>query len=266
MITADYHVHTNFSTDSDTPMEDQIKKAIDLHLDRICITDHMDYDYPVKGEFEFDPSSYLKTIDDMKDKYGKQIKILKGVELGLRPEVASRCQALVDMYPFDFIIGSTHLVDNIDPYEKEYWNSISEKEGINKYLSTIVSNIKSFQDFQVYGHIDYVVRYAPNQNKYYSYEAYKEIIDKVLAVIIDHGKGIEVNTAGYKYGLGYAHPQTDIIKRYLQMGGKIITIGSDGHKPEHLAFDFDRARNMLLELGVKEYTVFENRQPIFLPL
>ena len=48
------------------------------------------------------------------------------------------------------------------------------------------------------------------------------------------GKGIELNTGGFKYGLGHPNPCEDIIKRYKELGGEIITLGSDAHKCESL--------------------------------
>lgn len=268
MITADYHVHSDFSSDSTTPMESQIEQAIALGLERICFTDHMDYDFP-QGyplTFEFNPDEYHAKLDHMKEQYKDKIKILKGVELGLRPYLAERYQALMNQYNFDFAIGSSHLVNQADPFHPTYWEGITEQEGITRYFQSILDNLTAFHDFDVYGHLDYVVRYAPTKNANYSYAHYKEILDQVLTTIIKTGKGIEINTSGFKYGLEQPHPKADIIKRYLDLGGTIITIGSDAHKPEHLTYDFAKATNLLLSLGLDHYTIFENRQPIFIKL
>ena len=81
-----------------------------------------------------------------------------------------------------------------------------------------------------------------------------------------HGKGIEVNTAGLKYGMNDPNPHHDIIKRYLELGGEIITIGSDGHCPEHMAYDFHKLPDFLSSLGVHYYTIFRNKKPEFIKL
>ena len=117
-------------------------------------------------------------------------------------------------------------------------------------------------DFDVYGHIDYVVRYGPNKNQFYSYKKFSDIIDEILKKIISTGHGIEINTAGFKYRLGHPNPTEDIIKRYHELGGEIITIGSDGHKPEHLAYDFNKIPALLNSCGFDYYTVFEGRKPV----
>ena len=111
-----------------------------------------------------------------------------------------------------------------------------------------------------------MIRYAPEKNKGYTYEKYASIIDKALNTIIEHDLALEINTAGYKYGLGQPNPQADILARYLELGGEKITIGADAHKPEHIAYDFKKAEELLNTLGFKYYTVFKKRQPVMLPL
>ena len=118
----------------------------------------------------------------------------------------------------------------------------------------------------MYGHLDYVVRYGPNKNKYYSYEKYADIIDEIIRQLVQHGKGIEINTAGFKYGLNHPNPTEEILHRYKELGGEIITIGADGHKPEHIAFDFDKVPDILKNAGFKYYTVFKERKPEFISL
>lgn len=265
MIIADYHVHTHFSSDSKASMEQMVEKAIDLGMKKLCFTDHMDYDFPKQYglSFVFDPEEYFKELAIIAERYKNKIKVLKGIELGLQPYLSERFGKLMRQYDFDFAIGSSHLVNKVDPYQPEYWESKSTEEGITTYFQSIIDNVKAFTDFQVYGHLDYVVRYAPDKNQAYTYKKYSGIIDEMLKTILDAGKGIEVNTSGYKYFLGYTHPQTDVLKRYKELGGELITIGSDGHKPEHLGYDFPRAEQMLLSLGFKYYATFEKKKPVY---
>ncbi len=276
MILSDYHLHSDFSRDSETPMEDMVLRGISLGLERICFTDHIDYDYPICPDgtlFEFDADKYLAEIRRLQKKYSGRIKILKGVELGLKPGIIPKLQALLAGRDFDFIIGSSHIVIDRDPYYPDYWENTAVHDGLIKYFQSIIDNVKSFWDFDAYGHIDYIVRYIPDVRSkkapldaFYTYKKYADILDEALKTIISAGKAIEVNTSGYKYGLGHPNPHEDIIKRYFELGGQFITIGSDGHTPAHIAYDFEKARQLLLSIGVKEYAVFENRKPILLPL
>ena len=115
----------------------------------------------------------------------------------------------------------------------------------------------------MYGHIDYVVRYGPNQNRQYSYGRYKEILDEILRTLIRKNVGIELNTGGYHYGLGEPNPCVNIIRRYRELGGEIITIGADAHTPDKISYAFDKAADVLRECGFSYYAVFKNRRPVF---
>ena len=268
MIIADYHVHSDFSSDSQAPMEQMIEQAIKLGLKRICFTDHMDYDYPPEGDYDFvfDPKAYFAKLEAMKHCYDKQIEIYTGIELGLQPHLTDRVSELMNSYPFDFAIGSSHVVDRMDPYYNRYWENKSISEGIRRYFESILENSRLFQNFHVYGHLDYIVRYAPHQEgnpNDYSYPDYTDLLDEVLKALIHGGKGIEINTAGLKYGLGYPHPKLDIIRRYRELGGELITIGSDAHKPEHLCYDFNMIPELLKQAGFRYYAVFTQGKPVY---
>ena len=291
MITSDIHMHSAFSSDSESSMESMIEGAIEKGVKTICFTEHLDYEYPPedgKVIFEVDLDAYQKKIKELQDVYRKQIEVLFGIEFGLMPHLADRYEKIAESYDFDFIIGSSHLIpapwykediDYIqkygkapvsmihgDPYEKRFWEDRSVEEICGKYFQTIVDNIAAFKNFDTYAHIDYLIRYAPRKNENYTYKMYKEILDEVLKAIIREGLALEINTAGYKYGLGQPNPQTDILSRYRELGGEKITIGADAHKPEHIAYDFKKAEDLLKSLGFKYYTIFRKRQPQKMPL
>lgn len=267
MIQADYHVHTDFSSDSKAPMEDMVKQAIALGFERVCFTDHMDYDFPKQYEqrFVFDVENYWKELDKMASKY-PQIKILGGIECGMQTGLGKRYEELISSYDFDFIINSCHVLYDMDPYYPEFWVDRTEREGVRAYFEQILANITEFTNFDICGHIDYIVRYTPSKGADYKVSDYWDILEVILRKVISLGKGIELNTAGFKYGLNHPHPRAEILSRYRELGGEILTIGSDGHQPSHMAYDFAKAEALLKELGFRYYTVFEKRKPIFLKL
>jgi histidinol-phosphatase (PHP family) len=250
-------------------MEQMIERAIQLGLKRLCFTDHMDYDYPHKGDisFVFDPEEYTKKLTEMKVKYHGKLEILTGIELGLQPQVMEEFNKLMQEYRFDFAIGSSHVLDYIDPYFPQFWENRTREEGIRAYFQSIIDNCKQFQKFfHIYGHLDYIIRYAPTPEgtkSDYSYADYADLLDEVLKTILSCGKGIEVNTAGLKYGLGYPHPKKEVLKRYRELGGELITIGSDAHKPEHLCYDFQLVPELLKSLGYQYYATFVDGKPIY---
>ena len=262
----DTHMHTAFSGDSDAAPDSMIQKSIELGLSGICITDHEDLDYPDPEIcFELDLDDYEKKVLRLQEKYRDQIPVRFGIELGLSPHLAETHAQIVADHPFDFVIGSSHLVNGIDPYYPEYYDGRTEEEAYREYFSSILENIKAFDGFDVYGHIDYVVRYGPNKNAEYSYERYADLIDPILTGLIRRGKGIEVNTAGFKYGLGHPNPTEDIIRRYHELGGTILTIGADAHAPDQIAFAYDKLPALLKSCGFTYFTVFQERRPVNIP-
>ena len=267
-ITADCHLHTSFSGDSTTPMETMILKGIDLGLTHMCFTEHQDFEYPVtkdtpEGMFEVNTDAYLYDLLRYREKYKDQINILFGIELGLQPHLTRQLAIYAKKYDFDFIIGSTHVCNGMDPCLPEYYEGKTEEEAYSEYFQGIIDNIRKFSYFDVYGHLDYVVRYGPNRDLNYSYAKYQDLFDTMLKLLIENGKGIEVNTGGVKKGMRELHPITDVIRRYRELGGEIVTIGSDSHEDIHIADAFPRAAEILKDCGFKYYTVFEKRLPEF---
>ena len=269
MITADYHLHTSFSSDSEAPMESMIRQAISLNLETICFTEHHDIDYPDNPDnFDFlvDLSSYKDRLFNLKEKYKDQIEINYGIELGLMPQTLDKCADFSLKDSFDFIIGSSHIIDNMDPYEPVYFETYPSKKGLEHYFEDILHNVRNYKNYCVYGHLDYAARYIKDQDFHFRFADYYDVLDAILKQIISDGKGIEVNTGGWKYGMANPNPHYEILQRYLELGGEILTIGSDGHCPEHIAFDFHRLPEYLSSLGVRYYTIFRNQKPEFLKL
>lgn len=270
-VLSDYHLHSAFSGDSRAPMEAMIKRGISLGLKNMCFTEHMDIDfiYPVKNEqgmFEVNTDSYLYDLIKLKEKYAGEINIYFGIELGLQSHIAKELLDYTKSYDFDFIIGSSHLCNKMDPYYPSFYEGRTEEEAYGEYFSSIIDNLKVFDNFDVYGHLDYVVRYGPEQDKNYSYNQYKDILDQVLMLLIEKGKGLEINTGATAYHLKELNPCTDILKRYRELGGEIITIGSDAHTPERVGGGFSLASGILKECGFKYYTIFAGRMPEYIRL
>ncbi len=263
----DTHMHSICSGDSQAPMEDMAEAAVRKNLDGICFTDHLDIDYPGNpGLFLLDLTAYAASVGRIRQLFHGRMDICFGLELGLMPHLALRHKTILSQYPFDFIIGSSHVVHGRDPYYPAFYEGRREDDCYLEYFESILENIRAFDGFDVYGHIDYVVRYGPDRNTYYSYAKYRDVIDEILALLIEKGKGIEINTGGFKYGLGHPNPTEEIIARYRSLGGEIITIGSDAHEPGHVAFDFQKVPDILRADGFSYYTVFRERKPVFIKL
>ncbi len=266
MILADYHMHSRFSSDSETPLKNIIETCIEKGFDTMCLTDHHDIDFPVGKEgfdFQLNMPVYWDTMTRLRESYKNRLDIRIGVELGLMPYQAESAAAFTKAYPFDFIIASSHLVDNVDPYYPEYFEGRTETEAYRAYFESILANVTRIKSYDVYGHLDYVVRYGPTKNLNFKFSDYADIFEPMLKTIISDGKGIEINTAGLYKGLGYPHPHMDILKMYRELGGEIITVGSDAHVTDKIGYGFKAALEYLLSAGFRYYTIFKGRKPEF---
>lgn len=271
MLISDTHLHSFFSSDSEASMEDMVLQGISLGLQTLCFTEHYDYDFPVTADgldFQLDFDAYYSMFLKLKEKYASQITLLHGIELGVQKHAGT---ALINLYSkiggrFDFIINSCHLVDGLDPYDSIFFETYTPAEGLRRYFENILDNLTVYPYFQTAGHLDYVSRYMPAPRPEFHYKDYADILDAILQYLIDNEKGLEVNTAGLKHGLLWPNPHMEILKRYRALGGEIITIGSDAHRPEDMAYAFDQLPAILSEAGFRYYTLYKEQRPVFIPI
>ena len=257
-VKMDTHIHTSFSTDSETDMQEQILTSYKKGLEGICITDHMDYNFPesalehpVDGiPFCFDLNDYFKRIHTLQKT--APLSVYTGVECGMQliTDVVDKNKALCRDKEFDYIIGSLHLVDGKDPYYPSFWENQEPAECIQTYFEKIYDNITTFHEMDSLGHLDYIVRYAPTDYKYQP-EQFREILEAILQTLIQKDLALEINTSGFKTPLSRQNPHEKIIEWYLALGGEMVTIGSDAHSPEFLAFHFDEVAVLLKKYGIR---------------
>lgn len=263
MFRADYHLHTNASLDSDAKAEDMIEKAISMGFDEIALTDHVDFD----DRYTYtDYNEYIPKFHKLKEKYKNDIELVLGVEIGLDNKAKEKVNDFALSFPFDFIIGSSHSVMLYDLYfdRKKYFSLFRTKyEAYSKYFEELTENIKTCHTFNVYGHMDFVIRYGTYKDNSLSYADYSDLVDEAFKLLIEKGKGIEINTSGIRYGLGQTHPSIDFVKRYKELGGEIITTGSDAHRTEDIGKDFAVAYDMLKEAGFEYVAAFREQKPVF---
>lgn len=263
----DYHIHTNMSDDSDTPYTAQAERAIRLGLKEICFTDHHDPDY-TDPDFPFllDFPKYHNMLEEAAERYYKDIIIKRGMELGIQSSCLDKCVDSARNYHYDFIIGSFHMVSGVPVDFKEFYEGKSNLEVQEEYYNYMLECVKEFKDYSVLGHINLVDRY---QHLYMPGEPLNppevmEIIREVLKIVIYDGKGIEFNTSAFRYRTPVTLPTTEILKMYKELGGEIITLGSDAHTPEYIALNFREAADLIGTLGFRYVCSFNEMQPDFI--
>lgn len=261
----DCHVHSSFSGDSEMPAARACEIAIEKNLKGIAFTDHLDYDYPNYDDtFTIDFNGYSKFMDKLKVQYAGKLAVLKGIEVGIQPHVIEDTLKVVEGYDFDYVLASVHIIDKQDPYQKDYYIGKTKETAYGRYLEEVFYAVSNFTNYDIVGHIGYVRRYGDYDDKSLRYSDYSDILDEILKKVISSGKGIEVNTSGYRSGLGSPMPDYDMVRRYKELGGEILCLGSDAHYPEHIAHSFDIAvRELLLNTGFRHLAHFDHRKPVF---
>lgn len=263
MYKADSHVHSNFSGDSMEKLENIVERAIELGMDEITITDHLDLDFPEEVNiFELDVNNYLETMKKLKKDYKNNIKIKIGIEIGLQPHLKDSYQEIFQSKDIDFIIGSSHCVNKMDVSNRKFFEKYTKDEAHRLYFEEVLENIDLFPEISVYGHLDFINRYGRDiydDYKKINLDEHREIIDKILKKLIEKKIGLEINTSALRYGLRDFHPCREILARYRELGGEIITIGSDSHRALDIMRDFGKAKEELKKIGFEKFCVFEKR-------
>lgn len=270
----DYHTHTVFSDDSNYPMEECVKDAISLRIKEICFTDHVDYGVKydlkdlkpeeVEGKvLNVDFEKYFPEIERVKELYKGKISIKTGLEFGVQKHTIPQYEELFKKYPFDFIIMSVHEIDNKELWNHSFQDGKTEAEYYSLYFENIYYLVQNFHNYSVLGHLDLLKRYD-EKDGYNPFVENKEIITKILKYIIADGKGIELNTSTKKYHLDDLMPSRDILRLYLELGGEILTIGSDSHCKKDLTNShIEELKQELREIGFTKFCTFEKMKPIF---
>ncbi len=269
----DNHLHCSFSADSKADPEAMILAAKEKGLAGITFTDHTDYDFPaIAGEtplvWEFDLDEYFTQLGRLRAKHSDEhFTVQIGIELGLQPHLGERYRELIESHAFDVVIGSTHVVDNMDIYYPAYYQGRSLEEAYTQYYETILANLAAFPHMDTCGHLDYAFRYGQDSGLGYdSYTPYAELVDAILEFLVKKDIALEVNTSPYRLGLGKPNPAPAIISRYRELGGELITLGSDAHEPKNVALGYEGLSELLISCGFKEFAVFTGRKAVMWPL
>ena len=256
----DYHIHSRVSYDSKEIPEQIIKTALDRGLKEICFTDHLDYGESPAGEsLVFETEVYNENYDHLE---AEGLKIRRGFEFGMLPDNQDTFKADLMRRSFDFVIGSVHFVDSQDVYFKPYWEGRTQREAEALYFEEVLKCIKVHDDFDILGHITYIGKVRVNPVlRPLSYEEHADVFDEILRTVIEKGKGIEVNTSG-KDRCGDYLPGIAFLKRFKELGGEIVTVGSDAHAANRVGQYCHEVCKMVSDVFGHVCT-FENRKPIF---
>ena len=258
----DYHLHSFLSPDADPSQSFSriVDQAMEMGVEEICLTDHDESE----GNFcNIDMERYnLEYARFMNT--NPPIPVKKGIELSVHYDTIPTYEKFLSQHDFDFIIASQHFVDGVDLYLPDFYQDKTVREAYERYLQAMLKTLQSFQHYDVVGHIGYCCKYCGNYQKLpFCYDLFPDLFDAILKTVIQNGKGIELNTSAAKITGGIGTPTPGILRRYLELGGEIITTGSDGHRPGEVGRFLKEGTQALKEMGFRYICTFEKRKPIF---
>ena len=262
----DMHMHTDFSTDSEAPMEDMAEAAVRKGLRGIAITDHYHPDYPNPAHRTGQPTpAYHRAMERLTEAYEGRLEVFKGIEMGVLPgETMARCEAAARDYRYDFILASFHSnrERTFDDLARD--KRVTTEQAFRMYYEHVLLCITLFKDYDVLAHLNLLDRYAP----YVPADSlYTDVVDEILKTAVADGKGLELNTSSWRYGMGdRTTPTAAILRRYRELGGEFITVGSDAHSAKWVGDHLNEGYQFLRDQGWDYCVVYRQRKPCFVKL
>lgn len=240
----DTHLHCDFSTDAHMKIGEAVEQARKAHVG-IIVTEHWDEDYPTNPkEFWFDVNEYFERFLPYRNE-----NVLLGIEIGMQKHLFENNERLARENDFDFVIGSMHCVNRRDLYEPVSYEGLNKQEAIAEFLEDSVANIRLHDNFDTFAHIDYMCRYMPYAESQMIYEEMPEAFDEVFRILIEKEKAIEINTRRLDDAQAIEHLKV-LYKRFRELGGRYVTLGSDAHYVEHIGRRLDIATQIAEYAGL----------------
>lgn len=248
----DLHVHTELSCDSEADMELYVQKAINLGMEVLCFTDHVDFNKNDYGYDYYNTDVFFSKYNNIKAQYGSHIDLCAGIEFS-EPHLYTDKLGVLAKKPYDFIIGSIHWIGNMFPCQKVR-EKYSAKEFYTLYWEEVLKTVKQ-GGFDSLGHIDFPKRYYGEI--YYT----ETMLNEIFKYLLDKDMAMEINTSSLRKGYAETMPGIDLLEIYKTNGGQYITIGSDAHVVEDLGADYLVAKSLVDKVGLRE-VIYINRKRI----
>jgi histidinol-phosphatase (PHP family) len=268
----DYHIHPYHSADGLMSLREMALAAIGKGLTEICSTAHFDIDFPSPTlNFECDLIDYVEDVERYAMRFAHAIAIKTGLEVGMqagRQSVYDRTRQALSGLRFDYFIGSIHWLgrEGGEPREagvNPVWGyGATRQQVLKRYAGALLQCAHEFPELDCIGHLTYYSRQDPHEDHRMWYTDAPEELDALFVHLAQNGKGLEINTST-KENRGYFMPDLDMVKRYRELGGEIVTIGSDAHRPHRIGAHYNEACTMLLAAGIEHVCTYADHKPTF---
>ncbi|MBO4495839.1 MAG: histidinol-phosphatase HisJ family protein [Clostridiales bacterium] len=262
----DNHNHTkHFSSDAKMSAHELIDTCRALNMRGVAVTEHYEGDYPhdIGVSQIFDISEFFDTTKEWLE-YAGDFHLYRGIELGYQKHLCAFYDELMAKYPFDSVIMSNHLYNGKDPY---FFRDCYEEDMLTvytRYIEEMADLVEGCDNFDIVGHYDYINRYAPYEKPQIKYEQCPQSFDRFLSAIVAKGKTLEINTRSVdkmrRKGFSDVMPDPAILRRYYELGGRNISLGSDSHTKDTLCIHFKEVAEYLSSFGFTENSYYVKRQ------
>lgn len=263
---SDSHTHSKNSFDGKDSVIMLAERAYNLGLYSITITDHCECNEYNDRDYHGDISSSVTDIVKARAMYNNRVRIYTGIELGQPTQDKMAAADALSITEFDFVLGSLHNLSN----EKDFYFLSYTPENYHNILVSYFNELYELAKmncFDSLAHLTYPLRYiAANKDIKPDMSLYEDMIDEILMTLIKNDRALEVNTSGLRQIINKTLPDENIVKRFRELGGKYVTVGSDAHRWGDVGSGIEEGFNMLLKCGYTHFTVFEKREPIQLPI
>ncbi len=267
MVCADLHMHCAASEDSETPIEALFEAAVKRSLTTIAVTDHVEMVAYKDGAYDEAMRVSRQMMDAATPPSG--LILLRGIELGEPMCNCPLAEEILAGYPYDFVLASQHrLSEKLPDYyfiDFSDWSDDRIIAEMQRYFEELL-RVAVWNGFDSLAHLTYPFRYLPAVWRNGDYSAWANVIDRIFHTLIQNGKSLEINTSGIRKGQGMTSPDEPLVRRYFELGGRRITIGSDAHRAHEVGSDLNTAWRMASTIGFESITIYKQRKPIAIPI
>lgn len=253
----DCHLHTNISPDADkrVTVEKYCKRAMELSLTAIAVTEHIEVNNWSKEHETFELSMAANTAAKKQYPF-----LISGLEMGQATQNFELAEKIMSDKRLDFVIASIHELPGQEDFAFINYRNVDIKKLLRENFMEILKLCK-WGRFDVLGHLTYVLRYMSKAGITADLSPYNDLIAESFKELIAKGKGIEINTSGLRQQYGKPFPSPKYIKMFREMGGEVISLGSDSHTMRDFAANIREGAEIASEAGFKYFTIFKERIP-----
>jgi len=254
----DYHVHSTFSRDSFSRLDDICRQAEKKGASGLMLTDHIEYDNSAGGEYNFGHAAFAAAIAEAGERFPR-LTVGGGVELGLQAHLKERCLAAVNGHNWDFVLGSVHIIKGKAVYNGAFSRGKGREETYRAYLEEVYRLLCVMPFIDVLAHLDLIRRDESFADRRLRLRDFPDQLEAILRKLVENGVGLELNTASWRRGLDSPHPHECVLRRYRELGGEIVTCGSDSHEMSTVCYKLREGYQILKEAGFRYISTFSQR-------